>query len=384
MSSIKKVLILTAPFGSGHLQVSGALVKEFKKYGDIEVEEYDLYSEEFPTLSKTLQKAYLKSYKPVGKDLYRMLYYGANQAIYDTMHAKLIKPYYEFGRRALKHKLTTSQPDAIISVFPVTSLYKLEDREFKVPLYTVITDYYATGLWLYKGARRHYVANNKIIAWGVANGLMQQQFLLTGIPVNEKFYQKLEKQEIYTKYKLDSQKKTVLVAAGAHGVVSKVTEMAEKLAVQQDVQVIVVCGRNEKLYEEVQTLTSTYDNVVVLGYCTSMNELLEITDLMVTKPGGLSLTEAAIKAVPVLLINPVYGQELENAKYFSDRKAAVIVANEVELIYHALIILNEDGMLEEMKQNIQSIACEYSAKEIVKDVMQDGEQYYHDVSGHIR
>ena len=76
MTRSTKVLILTAPFGSGHLQVSSALTEEFMKHENVIVEEYDLYSEEFPTLSKTLQKAYLKTYKPIGKDLYRMLYYG--------------------------------------------------------------------------------------------------------------------------------------------------------------------------------------------------------------------------------------------------------------------------------------------------------------------
>ncbi len=376
MTRIKKILILTAPFGSGHLQVSQALVNEFKQHPNVEVEEYDLYSEEFPTLSKTLQKAYLRSYKPIGKDVYRMLYYGANHAIYDTMHAKLIKPYYEFGMRNLRNKLKTCQPDAIISVFPVTSLYRLEDKGFKIPMYTVITDYYATGLWLYKGARRHYVASNRIIAWGVANGLTQQQFLLTGIPINSKFYEPLDKKALYQKYDLDENRKTIVVTAGAHGVISSVRDMAEKLATQTDLQVVVVCGRNEKLYEETKAIALEHSNVKVLGYCKDMAELLEIADLMVTKPGGISLTEAAVKGVPVILYNPVYGQELENAKYFADKKAAVIVTSEPELIYNVLIILNEEGMLDEMKENIKHLACEHSAKQIVEDVIRDGEQYY--------
>ncbi len=376
MTRIKKILILTAPFGSGHLQVSQALVNEFKQHPNVEVEEYDLYSEEFPTLSKTLQKAYLRSYKPIGKDVYRMLYYGANHAIYDTMHAKLIKPYYEFGMRNLRNKLKTCQPDAIISVFPVTLLYRLEDKGFKIPMYTVITDYYATGLWLYKGARRHYVASNRIIAWGVANGLTQQQFLLTGIPINSKFYEPLDKKALYQKYDLDENRKTIVVTAGAHGVISSVRDMAEKLATQTDLQVVVVCGRNEKLYEETKAIALEHSNVKVLGYCKDMAELLEIADLMVTKPGGISLTEAAVKGVPVILYNPVYGQELENAKYFADKKAAVIVTSEPELIYNVLIILNEEGMLDEMKENIKHLACEHSAKQIVEDVIRDGEQYY--------
>lgn len=107
-----------------------------------------------------------------------------------------------------------------------------------------------------------------------------------------------------------------------------------------------------------------------------MHELLEIADLMVTKPGGISLTEAAVKGVPVILYNPVYGQELENAKYFSDKNAAVIVSSESELIYHVLIILNEEGLLDEMKNNIKQLSREYSAKTIVEDVLKDSDEYY--------
>ncbi|HAX74000.1 MAG TPA: galactosyldiacylglycerol synthase [Firmicutes bacterium] len=376
MKPLKKVLILTAPFGSGHLQVSKSLVQEFNHFDNVQVEEYDLYSEEFPTLSKTIQKAYLKSYKPIGKDIYRMLYYGSSHAMYDTVHAKILKPYIEFGIRSLKNKIQTYAPDVIISCFPVTSLYKLEEKGFKIPIYTVITDYYASGLWLYKGARRHYVASNRMIAWGVANGLMQQQFLLTGIPVNEKFYEPLDKTKLYEKYNLDCNKKTIVVAAGTYGVVSNVDEITQRLASQSDMQVVVVCGKNTKLFDQVQGLEEQYSNVKVMGYCKAMFELLEIADVMVTKPGGISLTEAAIKGVPVILYNPVYGQELENAKYFAEKNAAVIVSSESEIIYHILIILNEDGMLDNMKENIKQISRDYSARRIVEDVMKDSDEYY--------
>ena len=372
MENPKKVLILTAPFGSGHLQVSSSLTEEFLKHNNVVVEEYDLYSEEFPTLSKTLQKAYLKTYKPIGKDVYRMLYYGSSYAVHDSFQAKIL----EFGIRSLRNKIRSFEPDAIISVFPVTSLYTLEEKGFKIPIYTVITDYYASGLWLYKGARRHYVANNRMVAWGVANGLTQNQFMLTGIPIHGKFYKELNRQELYRKYDLDPAKRTVLVAAGAHGVVSHVDDIAERLASQPEIQVVVVCGNNTKLYDQIVQLSKDYHNLKVLGYCTEMHELLEIADLMVTKPGGISLTEAAVKGVPVILYNPVYGQELENAKYFSDKNAAVIVSSESELIYHVLIILNEEGLLDEMKNNIKQLSREYSAKTIVEDVLKDSDEYY--------
>jgi len=118
-----KILILTAPFGSGHLQVSGSLVEQFAKHKNTVVEEYDLYSNEYPMIAKTIQKAYLKTYAPIGKEIYRMLYYTSSHAIDETLYAKLFKPLMDFGKENLRQKIRDYNPDLIISVFPVTSLY---------------------------------------------------------------------------------------------------------------------------------------------------------------------------------------------------------------------------------------------------------------------
>jgi len=123
-----RILILTAPFGSGHLQVSTALVKELRKHAGLQIEVYDLFSEDYPILSDKIQKAYLKTYKPIGRDIYRMLYYTSHRAVHDTLYAKMLKPTLKFGARSLRRKLNSFNPDIIISVFSVTSLYILQRK----------------------------------------------------------------------------------------------------------------------------------------------------------------------------------------------------------------------------------------------------------------
>ena len=371
MEKQTKILILTAPFGSGHLQVSGSLVEEFSHHANTTVEEYDLYSNDYPTLAKTLQKAYLKTYAPIGKDIYRMLYYTSSHAIDETLYAKLFKPLMDFGKENLRQKIQDFKPDLIISVFPVTSLYKLLRKELKIPLYTVITDYYANGLWLYKDARRHFVATSRIAQWGMEKGWDHRQFSYTGIPVHPKFYEPLQPAALYKKHRLSPTRKTLLISAGTHGVLSGVVEIATQLMEDKNLQVIVVCGKNEKLYAELSQLPSPSGRLVVLGYTKEMHELLEISDAIITKPGGISLTEAAIKGVPVLLYKPVYGQELENAKYFAEKKAGIIATNRTELMGAIFTLLEAPGLLKQMKQNISQLARPYSAKKIVDDILQD-------------
>ena len=371
MEKTINVLILTAPFGSGHLQVSASLAEEFSKIQNIRVEEYDLYSDEYPLISKTLQKAYLRTYAPIGKDIYRMLYYTSSHAVDETLYAKLLKPLLDFGKESLREKIRDFQPDLIISVFPVTSLYKLLKKELKIPLYTVITDYYANGLWLYKDARRHFVATERISKWGMEKGLSSEQFSLTGIPVHPKFYSRLETSKIYKKYSLSPNLKTLLVSAGTHGVLSGVVEMVAQLLEDRKVQLIVVCGKNEKLFNELKSLPNPSGRLVVLGYTTQMHELLQVSDVMITKPGGISLTEAAIKGVPVLMYKPVYGQEMENANYFSEKKAGIIVSNRTELMGAVFTLFESPALLSQMKENIRKLSQLNSAERITGEILQD-------------
>ncbi|MCL1948150.1 MAG: glycosyltransferase [Turicibacter sp.] len=366
-----KVLILTAPFGSGHLQVSGSLVAQFQKNPNTVVEEYDMYSNEYPMITKTMQKAYLKTYAPIGKDIYRMLYYTSSQAIDQTLYAKLFKPLMDFGKENLRQKIRDFSPDLIISVFPVTSLYKLLRKELKIPLYTVITDYYANGLWLYKDARRHFVATNRIAKWGTEKGWDHRQFALTGIPIHPKFYETLDAESLYRKYRISAKRRTLLISAGTHGVLPGVGEMASQLIEDNYLQVIVVCGKNERLYHDLKGIPNPAGRLVVLGYTQDMHELLEISDILITKPGGISLTEAAVKGVPVLLYKPVYGQEMENAKYFSEHSAGIIASNRTELMGAIFSLLDNPAYLEQMKENISKLAQPHSAEKIVNDILQD-------------
>jgi len=178
----------------------------------------------------------------------------------------------------------------------------------------------------------------------------------------------LDKEKIRKKYDLSADKLVVVVSTGAHGVLSKAYEVADGILNYPNMQGIIVCGSNDELYDRLAT--QNQGNPRILTYTEDMHELLEVADILVTKSGGVSLTEAAIKGVPVLMHNPLAGQEYENAKYFVEKDAGIIAYAEEELLSSLQWLASDLPKMEQMQQNMKNISQERSAEKIIRDIME--------------
>ncbi|ERJ11116.1 MGDG synthase family glycosyltransferase [Haloplasma contractile] len=372
MEKRKTVLILTAPYGNGHIQVAEQIRKEFLRQGNYEVLEYDLYSEEFPMTSKWTQKIYLRTYKPgLTQQLYRFAFYGSDK-IFNT---KIAKPYMKYGLTQLVSKINEVKPDIIINTYPVACAYFLDEKGINLPLYTVITDYYANGNWISDKTRLHFLSSANVSYYLKRRDISEDHYKVTGIPVRNEFYKEIKLAPLYEKYNLDPNKKTLLIVSGAHGVMPKTDKVVKHFIEEDHIQVVVICGKNKKLYKRLMKQCKGYENLHTFGYVNEIHELMRISDLMITKPGGITMTEAANLGVPVVLFMPTYGQELENAIYFSQKHAATIALQEDELVFKVLSILNDESLLEEMKRNIKDIGIKDSTSNIVHHILDDYKVY---------
>lgn len=184
----------------------------------------------------------------------------------------------------------------------------------------------------------------------------------------------MPKEPIYKKYNLSPDKKVLLIMAGAHGVLKNVKELCENLVHDDQVQVVVVCGKNSSLKESLSSLEGdNADRLKVLGYVERIDELFRITDCMITKPGGITLTEATAIGVPVILYKPVPGQEKENAIFFEDRGAAVVVNRHEEILESVTSLLADEEKLNRMKDNIKSLHLPNSSEVILQDIIKESE-----------
>jgi processive 1,2-diacylglycerol beta-glucosyltransferase len=368
--SKSKVLILTEKYGNGHVQVAKTLQKECEKMGFGQVIITELYKESHPLISQLTKHLYIKSFS-YGKRFYKLFYYGV-----DKMYNKrFMNLYYTLGYKRLCDLIKTEKPDMIINTFPMMVVPEYRDKTGEIiPTFNVVTDFCLHKIWVHKNIDKYYVASEQVKEKILELGVNPNQVRITGIPIREQFEQpqakNVSKSTVYRKYKLDRNREIVLIMAGAHGVLKNVDKLCESLAEEKDLQIIIVCGNNEALMKKLEPLAKLYPKTIIpLGYVEKVDELFRISSCMITKPGGITLSEATALGVPVILYKPVPGQERENALFFEKKKSAVIVNDYNEMKDVVLNLLEDKKTLEVMRQNIKKMHYPNAAKAVLEDMV---------------
>ncbi|MEI4788822.1 diglucosyl diacylglycerol synthase [Bacillus sp. FJAT-53060] len=367
MNTNKKILILTANYGNGHMQVAKTLYDECKSQGFEHVMVSNLYQESNPIVSEVTQYLYLKSFS-IGKQFYRLFYYGVDK-IYNKRKFNI---YLKMGNKRLDELIQLHNPDIIIITFPMIVVPEYRNKTGKViPTFNVMTDFCLHKIWVHENIDRYYVATDYVKQKLVEIGTHPSDVKVTGIPIRPQFEADVPKSMIYKKYGLSSDKKVLLIMAGAHGVLKNVKELCEALLLDSEVQIVVVCGKNAALKQSLSDLEQGHpDQLKVLGYVEQIDELFRVTDCMITKPGGITLTEATAIGVPVILYKPVPGQEKENALFFEDNGAAIVIYKHEDILESVTNLLQDEETLEAMKQNIKKLHLKQSSQTILEDIVE--------------
>ena len=363
-----KVLILTAHYGNGHVQVAKTLEQTFRQRGIEDVIVCDLFGESHPVITDITKYLYLKSYT-IGKELYRLFYYGVEK-IYDK---KIASWYANFGRKRLKTLLHEEKPDIVINTFPIIAVPELKKQtSFSIPVYNVLTDFCLHKIWIHREVDRYFVATDYVKEIMMDVGIPAEQIVETGIPIRKNFETIINPETLYSKYHLSREKKTLLIVAGAHGVLGSVKELCQSFMTVSDLQIVVVCGKNETLKRELLGLQEQKPEALkIFGYVENIDELFRITSCMITKPGGITLSEAAALQVPVILYKPVPGQENENAMYFERKGAAVVIREDDDIFAKTKALLEDDRKLLQMKEAMKSIYRPEPAVHIVDTILEE-------------
>lgn len=360
-----KALILTAKYGNGHVQVAHTLEKKCKQL-KMDVVVCDLYREAHPVITEITKYLYLKSFS-YGKQFYRLFYYGV-----DKMYNKrLMNIYYSMGFKRLHEIIMSERPDFIINTFPMIVVPEYRKRTGKViPSFNVLTDFCLHKIWIHPNIDKYYVASNEVKEKLLKLGISPNDIQVTGIPIREQFEEHMETAPLYDKYHLTPNKKTLLIMAGAHGVLKNVKDLCESFIQYDDLQTVVVCGKNDALREQLLPLANQYpQKLKVLGYVERIDELFRIASCMITKPGGITLSEATAIGVPLILYKPVPGQEKENAEYF-ERNGAAIIVNKMDQIQDVVEnLLKNPKKINNMRKNIQKLYHANACETILNDIL---------------
>ena len=367
-----RILVFSATFGNGHLRAAEAVIEGIRIKEPtakiIHLDFGDFLSKRFNSMAKNV---YSKMIKRTPK-LWGRFY---NKTAKLQPQSRIQRFLNQLGRSDFLKYIHAFKPDLIVCTYPTVSsiLAQLRfEQILHVPVITLITDYAVHSHWVHPGVDRYMVACTEVKESLVSWGIEAERIQVTGIPISPKFEAEMDSRQIIAKLVLNPDMPTFLVMGGAYGVLESMKRICTKLAGSLiPVQTIIVCGKNEKLYYSLaEVIAQSCNPMVRFGYVHNVEELMSVSDLIITKAGGLTVSEALTKHLPLVIFKPIPGQEEENANFVQRIGAGHVAGTEDELeglLGHFLIYPKE---IEKMRENAVGAIPGHSTERAVEDMIQ--------------
>src|SRR5215211_6547564 len=377
---LRKVLLLSASAGAGHVRAAEAVEQAFKQAKDAdyrEVHHIDVLNYTNILFRHLYSKAYI--------DLVNKM-----PEVPGWVYDKLDKPWKNERRRLALDKLNTRplvkllrdyQPDLIVCTHflpaEIVSWLKAKERLASRQV-IIVTDFDVHAMWLVHHYERYFVAVDEARAYLEALGIPPEKITVSGIPIDPVFAVKKDKQEMRAKHGLAPDRTTILLSAGGFGVGSVDALVNSLMTLQHRAQIVAICGRNEELKKRLTKLAAKAKpdatvTVKPFGYTKEMDELMTASDVVLGKPGGLTTSEALAKGLVFVIVNPIPGQEERNSDHLLEGAAAIRCNNLPVLAYKLDRLLGDRQRVQSMKTNALRMGRPNAAREIVEQLITSSE-----------
>lgn len=367
----KRVLLMYIGFNSGHHQAARAIEKALYSL-DPHLATSSINSVNYtnPVLEKIINRTYLGIIKRK-PEVWEYLYDNRRIAEKTRRLRALIRRY---NSSRLKALLDDFQPDTVIctQAFPcgMVADYKVTFNS-TIPLVGILTDFYPHSYWIYDAVNRYVVASEEARARLIENGVAADRISILGIPIDISFNAPLNRQQVIKRLGLEESAKTILVMGGSGGLgpIKGIVKVLDK--VNSKIQIIVVTGNNTRLQSYLQARIKKFNKRVrLVGYADNMNELMGVSDILITKPGGLTVSEALAKALPIIIVNPIPGQEAKNTQFLLQKKAALKVDHINEMAHLVESICNAPSRLKALKEAAAALGRPESTLDIARMILE--------------
>ena len=359
------ILILSASTGGGHMRASKAIEGYMTQQNkDINVKIVDSLLYISPILNKTITGgyAYLATKTP---KLYGKLYDLTNK---DHKFANFVTRLNNIFANKLMPLIDDFRPDIIITThpFPTEMVSRLKSKkEINIPLICIMTDYAPHKAWINDKVDAYIVANDDMVTKMTTQGVDSRCIYPYGIPVDEVFFEEKEKQLVIEELGLDKNLPTILMMAGSFGVSNVFDVYQNIIDIDIDFQIILVTGRNQKLYNHFEeVIGDTTKNTKLIYFTEEINKFMQASDIIITKPGGLTVTEALACNIPMAVFDAIPGQEEENADFLLKHNMAVRISDGNSCREAIVELLKDREKLEDMKEACKSFDKNDSTKNI--------------------
>ncbi|MBT2289803.1 UDP-N-acetylglucosamine--LPS N-acetylglucosamine transferase [Paenibacillus albidus] len=313
----KRVLLLSEGFGAGHTQAAYALSSSLRKLSPrVQTRVLELGNFLNPRMAPLIVSAYRKTVTAKPR---LMGYVYRHQKSFNRLTTLALHRIFYTHTKNIVRQL---RPDIVVCTHfipgAVVSRLKRIDPKFNMPLVTVITDYDAHASWISPEVDRYLVSTPEVKSKLRRAGVAASKIRVTGIPVHPDFWEHPGRNEILLQFNLQDMP-TVLVMGGGWGLMNDEVVNAVLAGWRDQVQIIFCLGHNEKLLQEMtEDPLYNHPNITLIGFTREIDKLMEISDLLVTKPGGMTCSEGLAKGIPMLFHNPLPGQEEENCRYLTN------------------------------------------------------------------
>ena len=350
---MKKVLILSVSVGAGHVRAAEAL-QAFAAMHPAGVQAVHLDVMELVPMS--FRKLYADLYIKLCNDhprLWGYLYRTVNEGSPHAAGLKLLRAIERFNCHALLAEIRRQRPDIIVCThFLPAELLSREIRKGRpmAPVWVQVTDYDLRSRWIVPHMRGYFVANEEMAWRARAQGIAADRVINSGIPVIPAFGQPQDRRACALRFGLDPARKTFLLMAGGAGLRGLDTLAARLLAMPADFQLVALAGRNQSMLKTLQDLARQHPGrLLAQGFTSQVEGLMACADLLITKPGGLTIAEALAMGLPMIVMARVPGLEERNADFLLEQGVALKAVDADAIAYRIEELLAEPERLAAMR-----------------------------------
>ena len=367
-----KLLILSASSGSGHtrageaLEAAAAYFPGISSVRHIDVLDYG---------SALLGELYAELYKQMVSKTPSLWgwWYDKSDTPWKGEHFRVAMERSQM--QPLMECLRAEAPDITICTHFLASdivSYMLQHEQLSTRHAVVVTDLHVHALWLCHQFERYFVATDESSYYLRQIGFPDDRITVTGIPIHPAFSKNMDREALQRKFDVSPSMPVVLLSAGTFGMESSLAAIRALIQMKQPAQIVSLCGKNEELLAKVVQATEAappHLKFKALPYSTDMHEWMAISDLLIGKPGGLTLSEAMASTLPMILLNPIPGQEEINAASLLEEGVAVSPTDVVTLPYKVDLLLQEPQRLAGMRNRMKQLAQPRAAYTILETLL---------------
>jgi len=345
-----KIMIITASTGGGHNQVAATLQAGFRERGH-EAELIDFIKEKNKMLEILVEEGYeiLAGRFP---KLYGELYKITNRELLDGPFKKL---FIRAESRRMWEIIQEKKPDLIVVTHPFA--VKLigaikKSNKIETPFISIVTDFEAHQTYVDSKVDAYVTGSRHTRAGLIKKGIASEKIYPLGIPIKSEFLKDSDHPPLHPG------KFTVLLMGGSMGLRGIKKVLSRLTAMDEDLFIHAVCGNNKELKNR---LTEKHAHAIadgklnVMGFVDNISELMDDADVIITKPGGLTVSESIAKNLPMIIPFFIPGQEEENADFLALREAAVKIEKEKDIEPIIKSMIKDPGVLEGMRANMKRI-----------------------------